>query len=246
VQRSQRRRPRLELREQGRQVLGVLRAGREDAVVLEVTEEGEGDLRAHGRDLQLGGDEAQVLDGAGAADAAVADEAGGLVVPLGVEVVDRVLEHARRGVVVLGGHEDVAVELGDLGRPALGVVVGVLPERRRHGLVEVRKREVGEVDELVLGVGALGGVLEHPLRDCFSVAARPGAAENDGDLGHGVLLSALLRRAAVVPSTAAPTCRGGAIVPRRHPHFRMRYARPCAQCENWRMARPTSRPAGSA
>jgi hypothetical protein len=38
--------------------------------------------------LEFGHDQAQVLDGAGAAGAAVADEAGRLVVPLGVEEVD--------------------------------------------------------------------------------------------------------------------------------------------------------------
>jgi hypothetical protein len=69
-----------------------------------------------------------VFDGAGAADAAVADEAGGRVVPRVVEEVDGVLQGAGGGVVVLGGDEDVAVEGGDLLGPGLGVGLGVLAE----------------------------------------------------------------------------------------------------------------------
>ena len=77
---------------------------------------------------------------------------------------------------------------GDLGGPGLRVRLGVLPERGRHRLVEVRQVVVGDVDELVLGVAALLGDVEHPAGDGFAVAARAGAADDDRDLGHAVLL----------------------------------------------------------
>ena len=56
----------------------------------EVVAEGEEHLGADIGHLQLSGDETPGLDGAGAAGGAVGDEADGLVVPLGVEVVDGV------------------------------------------------------------------------------------------------------------------------------------------------------------
>jgi hypothetical protein len=59
-----------------------------------------------------------VLDGSGATDGAVADEAGGLVLELVREVVEGVLECTGERVVVLGHDEDVAVELVDLRDPA--------------------------------------------------------------------------------------------------------------------------------
>ena len=71
---------------------------------------------------------------------------------------------------VLGGHEDEAVERGDLLGPGLGVRLSYSPERG-HGLVEVRQIEVGEVDELELGLASLC-VLQHPLRDLSPT--RPG------------------------------------------------------------------------
>ena len=83
-------------------------------------------LVAHGRDLHLGHHQPQVLHRARPAGAAVADEAGRLVVPLGVQEIDRVLERAGGAVVVLGRHEDVAVEGSDLRRPRLRVLLGVL------------------------------------------------------------------------------------------------------------------------
>src|SRR6476659_6339121 len=79
-------------------------AGLEDAEVLELGDQRERDLLAHVGHLQLAGHEAEVLGGARATDRPVGDEADRLVVPLGVEVVDRVLEHAGGAVVVLGRH----------------------------------------------------------------------------------------------------------------------------------------------
>jgi hypothetical protein len=86
---------------------------------------------AHVGDLELTHDEAQVLDGAGTTCAAVADEPGGLVVPFGIEVVDGVLQHTGRSVVVLRCHEHEAVVGRDGGRPLLRVVVGVHAHRGR-------------------------------------------------------------------------------------------------------------------
>src|SRR2546423_6368582 len=63
----------------------------------------------------------RICSTARAADAAVADEASRLVVPLGEQKIDRVLERARDAMVVLGRDEDIAVERADLGRPYFGV-----------------------------------------------------------------------------------------------------------------------------
>ena len=134
------------------------------------------------RDLQLAAYRSQVLDGAGAADGSVADEARGLVVPLGVEVVDRVLEHARSGVVVLGRDEDIPVEGGDRRGPGLGVLAGVLAQHRRHRLVQVGQRVVGEVDEVIVGADAGLRLVQHPVGNGLAVAAGAGASEDDPDL----------------------------------------------------------------
>ena len=48
-------------------------------------------------------------------------------------------------------------------------------------ILEVREREVGEVDELELGVAACRGVLEHPAGDLVADPARAGAADDDAD-----------------------------------------------------------------
>ena len=74
-----------------------------------------------------------------------------------------------------------AVEGGDLLRPLLGVVLGVLPERRSVRLVEVRERVVAEVDELKLRVRSLRGDVEDPPRDLLAVAVRAGTSENYSD-----------------------------------------------------------------
>ena len=96
-------------------------AGVNSREVLEVGHQRERDLVADVGDLQLAHHQAQVLDRAGAADGAVADEAGGLVVPLGEQEVDGVLQRAGGRVVVLRGDEDEAVERADLRRPGLRV-----------------------------------------------------------------------------------------------------------------------------
>src|SRR5215472_2500086 len=89
-------------------------AGLEHAEVLELGDERQRDLLADVGHLQFAGDQPQVLGGPGAADRAVGDESDGLVVPLGVEVVDGVLQHAGGAVVVLGGDDDEPVKGGNL------------------------------------------------------------------------------------------------------------------------------------
>ena len=78
-------------------------------------------------DLHLGHHQAQLLDRARSAGAAVADEASRLVVPLGEQEIDRVLERAGDAMVVLGRDEDIAVERADLRGPCFGVRLAVLP-----------------------------------------------------------------------------------------------------------------------
>jgi hypothetical protein len=60
----------------------------------------------------------------------------------------------------------------------------VLSHPGGHGLVQVRKRPFGEVDEFVLDSVPLRGVVENPLGDGLAVAAGARAADDDRDLGH--------------------------------------------------------------
>ncbi len=159
-----------------------MREGCEFAVVDEVSRQGQGDLAANGGNLQLCGDEAEVLDGAGTTDGAVAYERRRLVVPLRVDEVDRVFQRTRSGMVVLRSDEDVAVKFGNLRRPRLGVLIRVLAHRCGDGLIKVREVEVKQVDYLVGCVGALLRDLVDPLGDGEAVASGAGASDDDGDL----------------------------------------------------------------
>ena len=77
-------------------------------------------------------------------------------------------------MVVLRGDEDEAVEVGELGGPGPGVGVLRIDHRRRDGLVEQGQVEVGDVDQLVLGVAAAQGVVIDPLGDRGAGPIRPG------------------------------------------------------------------------
>src|SRR5258708_3447277 len=114
----------------------------ENAEVFKVVKHGEQNLIANRRDLYLGQHQTQMLNRARTAGAAIADEAGGLVVPLSEQKIDRVLECTRDAVIILGGDEDVAVEGADLGGPRFGMRFTVLPQGRRYRLVEKRQVEV--------------------------------------------------------------------------------------------------------
>ena len=157
----------------------------EDGVVLELGQQRQRDLLAHVGYLQFRAGQPQVLGGPGAAREAVGDEPGRLVVPLGVQVVQGVLEHCRGGVVVLGGDHDEPVERGDRRRPPLGVLVLVLAHRRRQRLIQMRQRVVAQVNQLELGVAAARCQVIDPRGDLFAAAVGAGAAQDDADLDHG-------------------------------------------------------------
>src|SRR5690606_26216708 len=124
------------------------------------------------------------------ATGAVADESGGLVVPLGVQVVERVLQRSGEGVVVLGDHEHEAVVGVDRGGPVLGVRVGVLAHDRGHGLVQERQVDLGQVDEVHGGLSGrhgrvFRGGFDDPVGDEGAPTAGTGAAGDDGKTdGH--------------------------------------------------------------
>src|SRR6266446_1362662 len=158
--------------------------GPEDAEVFEVGKHGEQNLVADGGHLQLGQDQTQLLDGARSADAAVADEAGRLVVPFGKQKIDRVLERAGNSVVVLGRDENVGVETVDLSGPRFCMRLTVLTHDRWRRLVQKRQVEILDVHEFELGVAALLCDFVNPFSHGLAVATRPRASENDSDLYH--------------------------------------------------------------
>src|SRR5258705_355850 len=81
---------------------------------------------------------------------------GRLAVELVVGVVERVLQHRGHAVIVLGGDEDEAVELGELARPAARDLVPWWRGQQRAGLVEERQRVVAQIDDLDGEVAARG------------------------------------------------------------------------------------------
>ncbi len=89
-------------------------------------------------------------------------------------------------MVVLGGDEHIAIVLVDFSRPGFGVVFGVLLHHGRRRLIQQRQVEIGNVDQLELGIAAFLGFGQYPVGDGFGVAARAGAAQDDGDLQHWV------------------------------------------------------------
>ena len=114
------------------------------------------DRVAQRRHLELDRHRPQLLDGAGTADVAPADERDGLVPPLDERPVHRVLEHRGVAVVVLAGEHDEA--LGPIERlPEPGDVVArvVATGPRRRGPVEEGERVVAQVDQLELELGAV-------------------------------------------------------------------------------------------
>src|SRR6266404_2299146 len=122
--------------------------GLENAEVFEVGKHGEQDLEAHGGHLHLRQHQTQLLNCARSTGAAVAHETSRLVVPLGKQEIDRVLERAGNSMVVLGRYENVGVERADLGSPCFGMRFTVLPHYWWHRLVEKRQVEVFDVNEL--------------------------------------------------------------------------------------------------
>jgi hypothetical protein len=142
----------------------------------------DGGLGADRGHLELGEDEPQRLGGPDpGGPPAVADDPGGLVVPLPVDVVQGVLQGSGKGVVVLGNEEDEAVEAVDEFAPGAGVVVLVLLEVRVARLVEVAELVVGKVDEFVVGAAVGTGSLQCPGGDLVAAASGAGASEDECD-----------------------------------------------------------------
>src|SRR5262249_4608685 len=104
-----------------------------------------------------------------------------------IGVIERVLQHSGNAVIVFGGHEDVAVEPGDLLLPALGHrILRRHPGVRSH-FIEERHRVVAQIDDLGLDIVALFGDVLHPLRRLVAETGSAGGADDDRDLefGHG-------------------------------------------------------------
>ena len=135
---------------------------------------------------------AQLVRALAASAPAVADNHGGLAVPLVEELVDGVLE--RRGVppVVLGADEDECVLRRDGAAPLTGARVGVVVARGQarglDGVLVLRELPVEEVErgdfQVAESVAALD-LLLHEGGDGEAPAALPGAADDDGDAGFG-------------------------------------------------------------
>src|SRR5258706_2050664 len=145
------------------------------------------DRRPNRGELDLDRSLAQLLYAACPHRRAIAYEGAGLAIPLGIDPVDRVLEHRGRPVVVLGGDEHEAVGLSDRGGPSLHDLV-LVGRAARHGwrqwLIEERHRKVAQVEEQGIDLLAFLQVLQDPVRGLFREAALAGAADNDGNGGH--------------------------------------------------------------
>jgi hypothetical protein len=129
----------------------------------------------------------ELLDGAcPRRDAAVGDEPGGLVGPLLVQVVDRVLQRRRVAVVVLGRDEDDGVGGRDRRAPALRVRVLVAAQPRVVGLVEQGQIDGRQVDEPHVERGVLPGAVGEPLGDRQPGPPGPCAGEDDHEVRHVV------------------------------------------------------------
>src|SRR5712671_5768925 len=167
----------------------VVVAGFEDAGVLELGDQGQRHLGADVCHFQRACHKAQVLDGPRTAGTPVGHEPDGLVVPLGVQVVDRVLQDPGGAVVVLRSDDYEPVQRGDPRRPLAGVVVLVLTGRGRHRLVQMRQRIIPQIDQLVLRVPAPGSLPMNPSGDLLSLAVGSGAADDEANPGHTELLN---------------------------------------------------------
>src|SRR5580693_350061 len=152
--------------------------------ILEIGEEGEADLRPHVGELDVADHLTEYFHGARPAIAAIADESDGLVVPFAVQEVDRILERGGRPMIVLGRHEDEAVELLDLCSPGLGVRLAVLTHGCRDRLIEQGQIEILYVHDFERGIAALARDVIDPARDGLRLSARPRASNDDGDFQH--------------------------------------------------------------
>jgi hypothetical protein len=117
-----------------------------------------------------------------AADGTVAHEGDRLLDERLVGPIDGVLERAGNRAVVLGGDDDVAVELVQFRLPFGGDLV----RRRRPDVgrrrVEQRQRIVDQIDQLDVEIARLLGALGNPLRRLVALPSRPHAADNHRNL----------------------------------------------------------------
>src|SRR3954452_12774887 len=100
---------------------------------------------------------------------AVRDEAGGLVVPLGVDAVAGVLETAAAAVVVLRRDEHIPVESRDCLGPSVGVRLGVAAGGRWGRFLESWQVGLDQFDLLEVGVSPPACLFGDPLGDWFAL-----------------------------------------------------------------------------
>jgi hypothetical protein len=94
--------------------------------------------------LKLDRCHAKLLDASRAHRAAVAHESGGFAVPLGVNPIDRLLQHRGGAVIVFRCYEYKSIRSRNLSGPILHHLMFVRRSARhsgRHGLVEERHWE---------------------------------------------------------------------------------------------------------
>ena len=118
-------------------------------------------------------------------DAAVGDETDGLVGPLPVQVVDRVLDRRGVAVVVLARDEHEGVGRVDRGAPSSRVLLRVLAQARMVGLVQERQVPLGEVGDLDVEPVVHADALDEPLRDGEARASGTGRGDDHGQRRHG-------------------------------------------------------------
>ena len=160
---------------------------------LALLEDAEERLHAHihlGPDrchVQLDGDAAQLLDRAGAADAAIADERHRLAAPFEGGGIERVLQHCGGPMIIFRGSDDEAVIFADLVAPGLGggVRIDALGPGRGDGLFEQRQILVAQVERVEREVVARGGAGGDPLGGNVRETLRARTADDECEVEHG-------------------------------------------------------------
>src|SRR3984893_6861714 len=134
----------------------------------------------------------ELLDTARAHGTAVAHERGRLAVPLGIDPVDRILQHGRRAVVVFRGDEHEPVRRGDGGGPLfhhLVLVWSAAGRGRRHRLVKEGHRKITKIEQPRFDAVALLEMLKNPLCRLLREPALTRAPDDYRYGHHGFLLS---------------------------------------------------------
>src|SRR5277367_4703964 len=117
--------------------------------------------------------------------AAITDEAGRLVIPFDVDVVECVYQRRRRAVVVLRRHESKGVRAVDAFRPAFGVRVLVFLQAGMRWFVVDWQIEIGDVDQGRVEPSVSNRVFMEPFGDMKANSARTGAGDDRMQLeGH--------------------------------------------------------------